>query len=362
MREVSDSAHSPPDDNSLMQAFRIVGNMDRPTNPVLVRVTAALEQGKPTADSVMADNDAAPGDYVKTRLYAQNLRLAGLPVDDAFEPQYGRSLGGSKAIVETDSENVIYSHRPEGFLHKGDRIYFLAGRDVNGQGTYVQQNIDNELQSQISGAPNDSNRPAIGADSQNASGGWSQIGRLSSGLKIGSREARVADLQTLLGVEADGIYGPKTQQALRASFVTAAYAAAQANESSTGIPAAITTAQAILESSFGMKIPTDVNNGTYSYNLFGIKAGSRQNFVSSWTHEDVNGKSQSVLAKFASYDSFEDSVNAHSTFLTTNPRYRVLFSSKDSTSWANGLQSRGYASDREYASKLITVMNQWKLK
>jgi len=201
-----------------------------------------------------------------------------------------------------------------------------------------------------------------GQNPTDAADSWSQIGRLSAGLKIGSRGARVSELQTLLGVQASGVFGPKTEQALRSSFVSVTYAAAQASEATTGIPAAITTAQAILESNYGMSIPTDVSSGQYSYNIFGVKAGAQQDFVTSWTHEVVNGASERVLGNFASYDSFQGSLDAHSTFLTSNRRYRSLFDSSDPTTWANGLQAKGYATDPHYAAKLISVMKQWNLK
>lgn len=53
--------------------------------------------------------------------------------------------------------------------------------------------------------------------------------------------------------------------------------------------AAITTAQAILETSYGKSVPVDIYNGSYSNNLFGIKAHGNQNFVSAYTHEYING-------------------------------------------------------------------------
>jgi flagellum-specific peptidoglycan hydrolase FlgJ len=250
--------------------------------------------------------------------------------------------------------HTVSSMSSSGMLSQNGKNYFLIQRDANGLGIYQNSDITTSGSYELT---QPSSTPP-----EAATGGWSQIGRLSAGLKVGSNGTQVAELQRLLGIEADGTYGPRTEQALKASFVAATYTSAQASESSTGIPAAITTAQAILESNYGKSIPTDVNNGTYSYNIFGIKAGSGQDFVTSWTHEVTNGISQRVLGNFAAYDSFEESLDAHSTFLTTNRRYQSLFDSRDPTVWANGLQAKGYATDPQYATKLISVMNKWNLK
>jgi hypothetical protein len=190
---------------------------------------------------------------------------------------------------------------------------------------------------------------------------WSAIGRLAADLKPGSCGVKVAQLQSLLGVAPDGVCGPGTEHALKNSFVAAIYADARASQASTRIPAALTTAQAILETSYGRSVPTDINSGVYSYNLFGIKSHPQQRFVMIWTHEIVKGVSERKECNFAAYDSFQESLNAHATFLTANPRYRALFNSSDPLVWAGELHRMGYATDPDYGPKLIAVMHQWKL-
>jgi len=63
------------------------------------------------------------------------------------------------------------------------------------------------------------------------------------------------------------------------AFFDKVYAAAQEDEKKTGVPAKITTAQAILESNWGKKMPTDVNTDKVSNNIFGVKAHGSPNFV-----------------------------------------------------------------------------------
>ncbi|NHZ94161.1 glucosaminidase domain-containing protein [Massilia sp. CCM 8734] len=190
---------------------------------------------------------------------------------------------------------------------------------------------------------------------------WSTIGRLAAGLQPGSRGAKVTQLQSLLGVAPDGVCGPATEHALKISFVTATYADARASQATTRVPAALTTAQAILETSYGRSVPTDINSGIYSYNLFGIKSHPQQRYVTIWTHEVVKGVSERKECNFAAYDSFQQSLDAHATFLTANPRYHTLFNSSDPHVWAEGLHQLGYATDPEYGPKLIAIMRQWNL-
>ncbi|RZN44663.1 hypothetical protein D9736_22660 [Escherichia sp. E10V10] len=139
-------------------------------------------------------------------------------------------------------------------------------------------------------------------------------------------------------------------------FTDAVYEAALKEQEKSGIPAAITTAQAIDESGYGRKVPVDLNNQTYSFNLFGIKAKSGQEFVEIWTTEHINGSNIKIKDKFAEYNSFEESIADRTRFLTENKRYASLFESDDPEKWAHGLQDKGYATDPNYASKLISIM------
>jgi len=118
----------------------------------------------------------------------------------------------------------------------------------------------------------------------------------------------------------------------------------------TGIPASITLAQAALESSWGTRAPGN--------NLFGIKAdpswhGPSVAFV---THEHLGGKDVQLSDRFRAYDSWLDSMLDHAKFLHDNPRYRECFKQRDGAGWARALQAAGYATDPEYANKLIAIM------
>ncbi|WP_240725722.1 glucosaminidase domain-containing protein [Escherichia sp. E4694] len=139
-------------------------------------------------------------------------------------------------------------------------------------------------------------------------------------------------------------------------FVKYVFAEAKENEETSRVPAAITTAQAILETGYGKSVPTDIKSKKYSYNIFGIKAHGNPDYVEDYTHEVENGKRVRIIDKFQTYDSYSDSINGRADFFKKNPRYHFLFNSSDPIEWAKGLQKAGYATDPNYANSLISVM------
>ena len=153
-----------------------------------------------------------------------------------------------------------------------------------------------------------------------------------------------------------------TQESSKADFVYTVYLYAKAEEQRSGVPAAITTAQAILESGYGKSVPVDINDGRYSYNLFGIKGEGPAGSVLIWTTEYQNGKKVKVKDYFAAYNNFMESIAGRSSFLKENSRYSFLFNSSDPIYWADGLQKAGYATDPKYAQKLKDIMKYWDLK
>jgi flagellum-specific peptidoglycan hydrolase FlgJ len=120
-----------------------------------------------------------------------------------------------------------------------------------------------------------------------------------------------------------------------------------------GIPASITLAQGLLESNAGdSRLAVDANNH------FGIKCFSRscqkghcKNFTDD-THKDF----------FRTYPSVWESYRAHSLFLQRD-RYKHLLnlSKKDYKGWAHGLKKAGYATDKRYAYKLISLIETLNL-
>lgn len=117
------------------------------------------------------------------------------------------------------------------------------------------------------------------------------------------------------------------------------------------IPASITLAQGLLESGAGQGALTKKSN-----NHFGIKCHD-------WKGESVRAKDDGPNDCFRKYKHAEESFRDHSLFLTQKPRYKQLFALKitDYMGWARGLQTAGYATDKAYANKLISLIERYEL-
>ena len=118
------------------------------------------------------------------------------------------------------------------------------------------------------------------------------------------------------------------------------------------IPASITLAQGLLESGAGTSSLARKSN-----NHFGIKCHS------TWRGKKVYYDDDAPKECFRAYRKVEDSYEDHSKFLTEGARYRFLFDLKitDYKGWAKGLKKAGYATDRSYANRLITIIEDYEL-
>jgi LysM repeat protein len=121
----------------------------------------------------------------------------------------------------------------------------------------------------------------------------------------------------------------------------------------TGVPAAITLAQGILESNAGESDLTQTSN-----NHFGIKCKT------DWTGDYVFHNDDRKHECFRRYNSAEDSYRDHSDFLRTRSNYASLFDLDvtDYAGWAYGLKASGYATNPAYANSLITTIEKYNLE
>lgn len=136
-----------------------------------------------------------------------------------------------------------------------------------------------------------------------------------------------------------------------AEFIAAILPAAQACQRTNGIPASFTIAQAALESSWGKRAPGN--------NLFGIKPGPKWKgpTVLIDTHEVINGKRIAVREPFRAYRTYGECLADRAGFFRDNPRYRDCFKERTGHAWARAAAKAGYATDPQYAEKLIAVMD-----
>jgi flagellar protein FlgJ len=147
---------------------------------------------------------------------------------------------------------------------------------------------------------------------------------------------------------------PGDAQAFAASVLPHALAASQ----QTGIPAHFLVAHAALESGWGRSEPRFAD-GSPSYNLFGIKAGSNWQgaVVKATTTEYVNGVAEQRVERFRAYGSYAQAFEDYAQLLAQSPRYAAVVGSRDAASFAGGLQRAGYATDPAYAAKLERIIS-----
>ncbi|QHN04408.1 mannosyl-glycoprotein endo-beta-N-acetylglucosamidase [Granulicella sp. WH15] len=140
----------------------------------------------------------------------------------------------------------------------------------------------------------------------------------------------------------------------------AAVPAAQATQARWHVPASVTLAQWIIESSWGAsELAVKANN------YFGIKQshiGAPNTYVEFLTAEYVKGKRVLVHALFARYQSEADSFEAHGALLATAARYRAAMGYAEFPfNFALALQHAGYSTSASYASSLVALMRDYNL-
>ena len=141
-------------------------------------------------------------------------------------------------------------------------------------------------------------------------------------------------------------------------FVRALIEPAKTIQKQIGIPFQVIIAQAALETGWGQKIIKD-QNGTSSNNLFNIKADSRWSGdkIQKDTLEFEQGTMIKTSAPFRAYQSLSESFNDYVDFLTGNDRYQeALQNSSNVEHFLHSLQKAGYATDPQYADKIMATL------
>jgi flagellum-specific peptidoglycan hydrolase FlgJ len=147
--------------------------------------------------------------------------------------------------------------------------------------------------------------------------------------------------------------GPSVFDAKQAKcwdYVTRFVSVARAEKSKFGIPVSITLAQGLLESDAGESALTRKAN-----NHFGVKT-----FDKKVSH--VVMKDDTPRDKFKKYGSAWESYRDHSQLLMRDHYKHLQYLSKtDYIGWAKGLKKAGYATDPQYAEKLVKIIESLQL-
>ena len=117
--------------------------------------------------------------------------------------------------------------------------------------------------------------------------------------------------------------------------------------------------QAALESGWGQR-EIKHPDGRTSHNLFGIKAGAgwKGQVVHVLTTEYEDGVAKKVTQPFRAYSSYEESFADYARLIGNSPRYETVAQARNEVEAARRIQNSGYATDPQYAQKLIGIMNQ----
>lgn len=142
---------------------------------------------------------------------------------------------------------------------------------------------------------------------------------------------------------------PKEKMTKAEKYVSLYLKYAKEEEKEYGIPVSITLAQGILESNMGQSSLAAKHN-----NHFGVKwrKGNKNAYV---VYAD-----DSPTDKFVKYSSVKHSFRGHSIVLQ-NARYKRCYKTRNYKAWALGLQKAGYATGKNYAKKLIKIIERMEL-
>jgi flagellar protein FlgJ len=154
-------------------------------------------------------------------------------------------------------------------------------------------------------------------------------------------------------------YSADTQQ----SFVDRLQPHAQAASRTSGIPAHLILGQAALESGWG-KREIRMPDGSSSFNLFGIKAGKGWGgkVAEVTTTEYSQGVAHKQIERFRAYGSYTEAFQDYARLLSDNPRYAAVIGQEGAKGFAQALQQAGYATDPNYADKLVKVIGSVRVK
>lgn len=144
-------------------------------------------------------------------------------------------------------------------------------------------------------------------------------------------------------------------------FIAAVKPEAQAMMQQHHVYASITIAQSILESNWGKS-----TLASKYYNLFGVKSDDPNNSKILKTQEYVNGEWITINGRFQLYSSWNESIEEHAMLMVNgttynSAQYADVISATTYQAAAQALQTDGYATDPTYASKIIEIIQKYKL-
>ncbi|WP_439425955.1 glycoside hydrolase family 73 protein [Oenococcus alcoholitolerans] len=154
--------------------------------------------------------------------------------------------------------------------------------------------------------------------------------------------------------------GPNVE-VYRRLFIKRRASFAQQMQKKYHVLASVNLAQTILESNWGSSLLSSRYN-----NYYGIKAQGSQKSVTLDTREFINGQWVTEKDRFAVYDNWQQGMEAHAQFISRGTdlnadQFKDVLASKDYHSATAALVTDGYATDPDYARKLVSLIETYKL-
>lgn len=158
-------------------------------------------------------------------------------------------------------------------------------------------------------------------------------------------------------------WGPRTRADFRpespAAFVAALRPHAERAGRALGVDPDVLIGQAALETGWG-RSQIKAIDGRSSFNLFGIKA------TGNWTGakavvptlEFVDGVPERRVEPFRAYESLGQAFDDYVALISGQPRYRQALAATDGEQYLRALQAAGYATDPDYANKILSIVER----
>lgn len=214
---------------------------------------------------------------------------------------------------------------------------------VGGQTGYMHKNYVS-----IPSAPASGDEPYYPGDTRNG-GHLSKDDPATKGSTSGSSKSTASTTASSKEAEA-ALANYKGGKLSPAAFSKLFGPVARESMKRTGVPASVTLAQAALETGWGGSSIGDAKN------LFGIKGTGPAGTIRVSTKEFRNGRMGTEQANFRKYHTWAQSIEDHGKLLQ-NSRYSPAMKYKNNPDqFAREIHKAGYATDPNYASKLIGIM------
>lgn len=200
---------------------------------------------------------------------------------------------------------------------------------------------------------------------------------LTQATGVQGTQTQVGDLKQNLVRQAPSLQAPSRHQTMPAAklalaqyaqagngsmpfpqaFVDQLYPIIEPAAKALGVSPRILLAQAALETGWGQHMP-ELKPGQSSHNLFGIKThGSWSGpAAEASTQEYRQGQMRREQAEFRGYQGFADAVTDYVHFVRNQPRYADALNHGGSDQhYIEGLAKAGYATDPDYAARVLQV-------